>query len=137
METVKDYQEYAISLIDRRYEVEREIVKLKKEQDELNNAIAAILLEHNLKDLEGSGGVGYSLMTTTKYDFNIGAYKIIEDLNLTEHFVAKPKITKSKLDALVKDEIISRVDAAPIYDTWMTVEQSPYTLRKKVYKEVL
>lgn len=116
-------------LIDRRYELEREKEALEREIADLTHDIAARLLQAGEKQAFGSQGIGYALTSTTRYDFGKAAYRYLEDKGLLGHFVAPPKITKGKLDALLKEEVLSYADMAAM-EPFITVEQSPYSLRK-------
>jgi hypothetical protein len=121
-------------LIDKRYAKLQEQEAIGREIAELDGEILTLLLEAGEKQAFGSQGIGYSITSTTRYDFGAAAYTYLDSKGLLGHFIPAPKITKTKIDALIKDGELSYGDMAEI-EKWMTVEQSPYALRKVVSKE--
>lgn len=121
-------------LIDARYGKVQLKEAIEREIAELDHEILTLLLTAGQKQAYGSEGIGYSITSTTRYDFGAGALTYLESKGLLGHFVPAPKITKTKIDALIKDGDLSYADMAEL-EKWMTVEQSPYALRKVVSKE--
>ena len=121
-------------LVDRRYALLQQIDELKRQDDDLVHEIACKLLEAGEKQAYGSNGIGYALTSTTKYDFGKAAYRYLEEKGLIAHFTPAPKITKTKLDSLIKEGDLTYGDMAEI-EKYMTIEQSPYSLRKVAAKD--
>lgn len=123
-------------LIDTRYEKIQAKEAIEREIAELDGEILTLLLQAGEKQAFGSQGIGYSITSTTRYDFGAAAITYLESKGLIDHFIPAPKITKTKIDALIKDGDLSYADMAEI-EKWMTVEQSPYALRKVVDKKAV
>jgi hypothetical protein len=112
------------------------IEDLKKIDEEYTHNIAAMLLEAGEKQAYGSDGLGFQLFTTTRYEFGKAAYIFMEQKGLLDRFIGEPKITKTKIDALMKDGELTYADMAEI-EKWMDIQQSPYSLKKVVDKKAV
>jgi len=121
-------------LIDRRQSIIQEIEALTQKQAELDHEIMCGLLDSGEKQAFGSEGLGVALFSTTRYSFGKMADAYLSDKGILEHFRPEPKITKTKLDELLKEGVIDYNDLAEI-DKWKTTEQSPYSLKKVVDKK--
>ena len=116
-------------LIDKRYALLQSIEELQRQDAELSSEIMHRLLEAGAKQAFGEQGIGYAITSTTRYEFGKAAYRYLEDKGLTHHFVAPPKITKSKIEALIKEGELTYSDMAAIEKN-IVIDQSPYSLRK-------
>ena len=96
---------------------------------DVDHAIMTDLLQSGEKRAFGSEGLGYALYSVTRYDFGKEAYRYLEEKGLLDRFVAEPKITRGKLDTLLKEGALTPVDMAALAPH-THVEQSPYSLRK-------
>lgn len=123
-------------LLDQRYELERQIEALSKQKDELTNDIVGMMLSEDIKEAEASNGLRFTTFASTRYDYKKPVYDYLDQIGLLSHFVPEPKVTKTKLDKLLKSGDISYQDMAKI-EQWTVVEQSPYSLKKKAVKEVV
>lgn len=121
-------------LIDRKQELQEQIDKLATVMDDLDHQIKCGLLESGRKDAYGSNGIGFRLTSRTSYEYKQPAYDYLRDKGLLEVFLAAPKITKGKLEALQKEGQLTYADLAEI-EKWTLVDQSPYTLARVVPKE--
>lgn len=129
-----DEQAQLTQLIDQRHQMDAALETLQAAVAELDHQIMTLLLQDGLKSAVGSNGTGYSLHSTTRYEFRAEAYRAIEDKGLLDYFRGKPKITKSALESLQKEGVIDPADFADIW-AHAVVDQSPYALKRYVPKE--
>lgn len=121
------------TLIDKRVALLEQIDELKRQDDDLSHEIACKLLHAGEKQAFGSSGLGFALFSTTRYEFRPQIYRYMEQKGLIEHFVPPPKITKTKLDNLLKEGVLTYEDMAAIKD-WILPDESPYSLKKVAAK---
>lgn len=121
-------------LIDQRQKLLAEIDEREQALKALDHDIMSKLLESGEKQAFGTDKTGVGLTCKTDYKYGKQVYSYLKDRGLAEHFTPEPKVTKGKLDALLKDGLLNYKDMAVI-EKWTTVEQSPYALRRVVPKE--
>jgi hypothetical protein len=129
-----DVMPKVVELINQKNELNEKITAMQNKEAEISGEITELMLQYDIKEAYGESGLGYRVQAgPTRYEFGKMAYAYLGDKELLGHFQPDPKITKTKLDALLKEGTITYSDMAEI-DKFMTTDQSPYTLRKVVDK---
>ncbi len=121
-------------LIDQRQRLLAEIDEREQALKVLDHDIMFNLLESGEKQAFGTDKTGVALTSTTRYEYSQPVYRYLDSKGLLPNFAVEPKVTKGKLDALLKEGVLSYADMAEI-EKHTIVEQSPYALRRVVPKE--
>ena len=99
-------------MIDRR----QQLVDLRNQIDgvlaELGGEIQIALMEQGMKTALGSNGCGIKLNAgRAAYEFEEAVYTHFKSRGLLHHFQSEPKVTKSKVETLLKQGVITQEDA--------------------------
>ena len=108
--------------------LEAQIRGLEAKKAELNDELVAAMVTNETDVAYADSGLGWKLGTRNSYDYKRPAYDYLEQKGLLGEFIAAPKVTKTKLDALLKSDKLTYADLAEIEKH--TIVTSEYQLRK-------
>lgn len=120
-------------LADEVHSLEEAQRKLETTLKDKKNQLTAMCLELDVKSATSTMGKSYQVSVTRKYDYKAPCYSYLGDKGLLSYFTAEPKVTKTKLEAALKEGLLSHADMAAIEPFIITTEE--YTLRGVVTKE--
>lgn len=130
---VKTLEQLADEVYNLSRQIESDTETLKVKKQELTMAI----IEAGQDQAVSSSGIGFKLSKTPgRYEYKRPVLDYLEDKGLLEHFTPAPKVTKTKLDELLKAGALDYSDLAQI-EQWTIVTDGEVSVRQFVAKAVL